>query len=287
MLEVIDKGSCTEAHPMPLLFVHGGWHGAWCWDEYFLDFFAAKGYRVLAVSLRGHGRSPTSKPLFRCSIADYVDDVAEVADRLPTGPVVIGHSMGGFVVQKYLESHAAPAGVLLASIAARGILGPTLQSMRRYPWRTTRSVLTGKTLRNMNTPGRARQMFFSSHVPEPQVATYAARLQEESARAIFLDMLFFDLPKPENVKVPVLVLGAQHDRAILAMDVQTTACAYRTEAEIFPNMGHDMMLEPGWAAVAERIHRWLETHCNVADSVDRPMDVSPGTNSERDTAPGP
>jgi hypothetical protein len=33
-------------------------------------------------------------------------------------------------------------------------------------------------------------MFFSSHVPEPQVATYAARLQEESARAIFLDMLF-------------------------------------------------------------------------------------------------
>jgi pimeloyl-ACP methyl ester carboxylesterase len=93
--------------------------------------------------------------------------------------------------------------------------------------------------------------------------------------------------QPENVKVPVLVLGAQHDRAILAMDVQTTACAYRTEAEIFPDMGHDMMLEPGWAAVAERIHRWLETHCNVADSVDRPMDVSPGTNSERDTAPGP
>jgi hypothetical protein len=24
-------------------------------------------------------------------------------------------------------------------------------------------------------------------------------------------------------------------------------------------MGHDMMLEPGWAAVAERIHAWLGT----------------------------
>ncbi len=57
MLEVIDKGSCTEAHPMPLLFVHGGWHGAWCWDEYFLDFFAAKGYRVLAVSQSSWARS--------------------------------------------------------------------------------------------------------------------------------------------------------------------------------------------------------------------------------------
>ncbi len=27
---------------------------------------------------------------------------------------------------------------------------------------------------------------------------------------------------------------------------KTSARAYRTQAEIFPNMGHDMMLEPGW-----------------------------------------
>lgn len=26
-----------------------------------------------------------------------------------------------------------------------------------------------------------------------------------------------------------------------------------------PEMGHDMMLEPQWDAVAERIHAWLET----------------------------
>lgn len=115
MLEVIDKGTCSESHPVPLLFVHGAWHAAWCWDEHFLDFFADKGYRALAVSLRGHGNSPTPKPLRSCSIADYVDDVASVADSLPTRPVLIGHSMGGFIVQKYLESHEAPAGVLVAS----------------------------------------------------------------------------------------------------------------------------------------------------------------------------
>src|SRR5882757_10409654 len=80
MLEVIDKGSCSESHPAPLLFVHGAWHAAWCWDEHFLDFFADKGYRALAVSLRGHGSSPTPKPLRSCSVADYVADVASVAD---------------------------------------------------------------------------------------------------------------------------------------------------------------------------------------------------------------
>jgi pimeloyl-ACP methyl ester carboxylesterase len=57
MLEVIDKGSATAAHPVPLLFVHGSWHAAWCWDEKFLGFFADRDYRAVALSLRNHGNS--------------------------------------------------------------------------------------------------------------------------------------------------------------------------------------------------------------------------------------
>ena len=105
MLEVIDRGHVSESHPVPLLFVHGAWHGAWCWDEHFLSFFADKGYRAVVFSLRGHGRSETDKPLGTCTVADFVEDISMVADSLPTPPVVIGHSMGGFLVQKYLESH--------------------------------------------------------------------------------------------------------------------------------------------------------------------------------------
>lgn len=49
MLEVIDKGTCSASRPIPLLFVHGAWHAAWCWDERFLDYFADVGYRALPV----------------------------------------------------------------------------------------------------------------------------------------------------------------------------------------------------------------------------------------------
>jgi alpha-beta hydrolase superfamily lysophospholipase len=42
-------------------------------------------------------------------------------------------------------------------------------------------------------------------------------------------------------------------------EVRATARAYRTEAEFFPGMGHNMMLEPGRAPVAQRIHAWLQT----------------------------
>jgi pimeloyl-ACP methyl ester carboxylesterase len=110
MLEVVDKGSATDSHPVSLLFVHGTWHAAWCWDEHFLDFFADKGYRAVALSLRGHGASSLSKPLKSCSIADYLDDVHAVVGKLGSPPVLIGHSVGGFIVHKYLESHDGSCG---------------------------------------------------------------------------------------------------------------------------------------------------------------------------------
>jgi hypothetical protein len=40
-------------------------------------------------------------------------------------------------------------------------------------------------------------------------------------------------------------------------EVTATGRTYGTEAEFFPGMGHNMMVEPGWQAVAERIDGWL------------------------------
>jgi hypothetical protein len=32
-LEVITYKPLSSPRPTPLLFVHGAWHGAWCWIE--------------------------------------------------------------------------------------------------------------------------------------------------------------------------------------------------------------------------------------------------------------
>lgn len=261
-LEVIDKGPRSQSGRPPLLFVHGAWHGAWCWDEHFLDFFAARGYRALAVSLRGHGQSPAPKPLRFCSIADLVDDVASVADGLPRRPVVIGHSMGGFVVQKYLETHDAPGAALLASVPPSGIARFLLRRFTRHPWRTTRALAQGKSLDFIGgTAELTRESFFSERAPGADVERCFARLGEEYVGKHVLDMLFLDLPRPHTVRAPLCVLGAEHDTCFTQDEVRATATAYHVEAEIFPSMGHDMMLEPAWAAVAERIQAWLESCC--------------------------
>ena len=57
MRKIIDKGLTTRAHETPLLFVRGGHHAAWWWNEHFLDYFANRGFRAAALSLRAHGGS--------------------------------------------------------------------------------------------------------------------------------------------------------------------------------------------------------------------------------------
>jgi len=256
-LHVVDRGRATERHPAPLLFVHGAWHAAWCWDEHFLRFFAERGYRAVALSLRGHGDSPSAKPLRNVSFSDYVSDVNTVAASLPRRPVVVGHSMGGHIVQKYLERHEAPAAVLIASTPPRGFLASGIRWLRRHPWHFTKMVVTGKSLAYVSTPPLARERFFSPRTPDADVLNCARQLQEEGRR-LGVEGVFV-LPRPARISTPVLVIGAIDDGAVTTDEVRATARAYRTDAELFADMGHNMMLEPGWSAVAHRIDDWLGT----------------------------
>ena len=259
MTHFIDSGHVTSRHPVPLLFVHGAWHGAWCWAEHFLDYFANRDYQAVALNLRGHGGRPAPTALNSCSIADYVEDVEEVADQLDALPVVIGHSMGGLIVQKYLERRPGPAGVLLASVPARGSSAFVLRWARRHPLKIARSAVTGKSLPLVNGQGAVREKFFSETTPQDVVARCAERLQEESSRAS-LDGMLLNLPKPSRVSAPIMVAGASRDGCFTVDEVRATARSYGTEADIFADMGHDMMLEPAWSTVADRIDAWLTAH---------------------------
>ena len=255
-LEVIHEKPAGPPRPTPLLFVHGKWHGAWCWQEHFLPFFAGHGYDCHALSLRGHAGSAGQERLRWTSIADYVSDVAQVAASLPGPPAVIGHSMGGFIAQKYLESHAAPAAVLLTAIPPTGLWHSTWLIFRRHPLLFMKALLTLRLYPVVSTPRLAREAFFSADMPPEKVAAYHGRMGDESFRA-YLDELGLNLVRTRLVRTPLLVIGAGQDTLITPGMVQATARRYGTTAEIFPGMAHDVMLEAGWERVAGRILSWL------------------------------
>jgi len=255
-LEVITREPAADARPTPVLFVHGMWHAAWCWSERFQPYFAQHGYKSHALSLRGHGASEGHERLRWTPLAGFVSDVAQVVDQLESPPVLVGHSMGGMVVQKYLESHQAPATVLLASAPPKGLIPATLRVARRHPLTFLKVSLTFSLIHNVSTPELYKEAFFSANIPGRELTAYHARVQDESFRA-YVDMMALNLPRPEKVNTPMLVLGTTDDNLITSSEVEATAKAYNTRAEFFPDMGHAMMLDVGWQAVADRILGWL------------------------------
>ena len=256
-LEIISKfPSKAQKNSPPILFIHGAWHAVWCWDVNFLDYFTNQGFEVHAISLRGHGKSEGWEKLRWTRVADYVADLQRTIQEMERVPILVGHSMGGLVVQKYLENASVPGAVLLAPVPIDGVLKTALKFLRRHPLLFAKMNLTLSLQPFISTNELIRDAFFSKSISQEQLIQYAKNLQDESYLG-FLDMLVFALPKPEKVKTPVLILGAEKDNIFSANQIRKTAEAYNTKEEIIPDMAHDMMVEPGWQAVADKIINWL------------------------------
>ncbi|MCB2224222.1 MAG: lysophospholipase [Actinobacteria bacterium] len=254
-MERIDRVP-DGARPTPLVFVHGAWHGAWCWDEHFLDHFAGHGYAAHAFSLRGHGGSANPRSLRRTRLDHYVDDLAAVVDGLDAPPVLIGHSMGGLIVQRYLAGRTLPGAVLAASVPPGGPLGTTLRMAARHPAAFARAHLTLRLWPIVGTPALAREAFFADEMPVEESDRHFARLQDESYFA-YADMLLFRHARPGRIDTPILVVGGEADRIFTPAEVRRTAAAYGTEAVMIPGAAHDLMLGPHWPEAAACILGWL------------------------------
>ena len=240
-----------------MLFAHGKWHGAWCWDEHFLPYFAAHGYDCTAFSLRGHAGSEGRAGLRWYSIADYVSDLEQVADQFETPPVIIAHSMGAFITQKYLEKHHEhPAAILLTPIPPSGLWPSTFAVLKVRPLVILKSLAGLSLYPVVETQEVTRWSLFSGDFPDELLENYHSKMQDESFRS-YLDELGLNLVRTKLVKTPLLVIGAEGDTVIPPRIVHRTARAYGTQAKFFANMAHDIMLETGWEGVAKTILEWL------------------------------
>lgn len=245
------------------MFLHGTWHGAWCWSERFLDYFAANGFAAYALSFRGHGESEGRDRLRFARVRDFVDDFASLADMLPTPPIVVGHSMGGYVAQKYLERRQLPGVVLVASAPPRGLWRSLVSHARRDPLALLKCSLALRLSPMIADPERARALFFSPSVPPQEARRYCALLQDDSYLA-YLDCLALDPVDVAKITTPMMVAGGALDVVIPPNLVLATARAYRVEPVMFDTMAHDMMLERDWRRLADAILAWVETLDAVA-----------------------
>jgi pimeloyl-ACP methyl ester carboxylesterase len=245
----------------PLLFVHGAYVGGWCWEEHFLPHFAALGYRAHAIDLRRHvGGCWPMRLTPHASIADYVRAIRAAIEHLGEQPVLIGHSMGGYLVQQYLLNGHAPAAVLMASVpphgllpaAARLVFGKPLlfHQIQLLQWFGPQTVFALYGIEG------GRRPLFSPHLSDEKVREYTARARFESPQAV-MEMSLPLRSRNGAEQTTALVMGARLDNLIPASSIRATARAFSTEAVFVDQVGHAMMLDHHWQAVADTIAGWL------------------------------
>lgn len=240
----------------PIVFVHGAFAAAWVWGEIYLPRLAAAGYRGFALSLRGHGESFGHDQIDRHSIRDYVDDLARVVEEIGETPVLIGHSMGGFVVQKYLEHHTARAAVLMSSVPPQGLVAATFHLFLRRPGLL---MEINRLLANQDISlDAAREALFAKPIPDDLLRRFLDKMSMESSRAIW-DMSMFHLVNIAAVRrTPLMVLGVEHDQLIPPFLVTATGHSYGVPARIFGRFGHGFPIEPGGEEILDAAIEWLE-----------------------------
>lgn len=257
-LELLSCVNGSGGGRAPLLFVHGAYVGAWCWAEHFLPWFAERGYEAHALSLRGHGKSGGHDRLHGFGLGDYVDDLEVAVRALPRPPVVIGHSMGSLVVQKYLERGKAtlPAVVHACPVPPYGLLPSTFQLAFFRPGLFTEiNALAGG---HSVSRSALAQALFSGTVEAERIDRYYARMQGESRRAL-MDLTIWGLPQLWRMpRVESLVLGAEHDALISPSLAQSAASLLGAQYRLLEGMGHAVMLETEWQRAAGVILEWVE-----------------------------
>lgn len=241
----------------PLLFVHGGYSDGWCWDAFFLPWFARQGYPAYALSLRGHGGSGGRESLAATGLDDYAADVEHVASRLPAAPVLIGHSMGAAIVERLVATRPVRAAALVAPIPPTGLMSMAARLAAERPDYLLHMLQLDPTRLTGHVLATLRPFYFSEDV-EPGILAEATRhLGVESPRALLDLSLRLHWILPERGTAPMLVLGAEGDRICTPDDARATARHHGVEATILPGLAHMLMLERRWEEPARAIANWI------------------------------
>lgn len=243
-----------------VVFVHGMWSQASVWDTW-LPVFTQHGYTCHAVALPGHRAFVADAELARVGFGDCVEAVASVASRLD-GPILIGHSMGGLIVQKVAATVPVRSAVLINSAVPRAVfpLRPVmLPGLARHfvRWGLWKGVLR-------LSRWEADYLLFSG-LDEAERARCQASLLPESGRIAYqvgfgrLGWSRVHEVDPARIRCPMFALAAVRDRMIPIGVSRAMSRLYgaRLDYREVPERGHWMIGEAGFQERIAEVLAWL------------------------------
>lgn len=206
------------------------------------------------------------------TVEQHILDLNALMDKLnlPQPPIIVAHSMGGFIVQKWVEQGALnpPKMVLVASTPPDGLSKVLFRSLFKLGIRKSITLTLGFARRLCATDVNVcREMFYSQedtpgfleeYEGDEKLREYMSLLQltkknldRNSLRSIVKDT--------GSLHGNVLVIGGELDCLVDGKGVEETAHFWGAQPYVFPNAPHNLILYSRWKDVAEYVNEWLKT----------------------------
>ena len=247
-----------------VLFVHGAWEGPWAFSPW-SAFFTEAGWPARSITLPGHGPGEGNT---RPSLSDYVEALAEAVWE-PAKTILIGHSMGAWVILKYLEEHDVAASVLVAPLPYDGVpLRMQRLLLSKGAWTLCKIVVLGQPAAALK-PGLVRELCFKEQTPEAVVGRYVDRLVPESPRVVRqMALMKLRLPGEGRVRVqklrkrqkgrPHLIVASEADLFATPIELEETARILGAEMLKLTDAPHAVVETDEDRSVVRQVISWLE-----------------------------
>lgn len=251
------------------LLVHGMFMTPLCWESW-IPYLAAKGIDAKAPAWPLHGTPPAEQrakhpnpALGELTLPQVVDAIAQVAQSSAEPPVLIGHSMGGLIVQLLLQRGLGSCGIAIDSAPPKGAISlkwsfiksnwgavspfanarqPLLPSLEEFHYSFCHTLTLEQT----------KAVYDKYVVPESRLV---GRAPTSSAAQI-------DFKKPHK---PLLFIAGELDHIIPSSLNRTNFKKYApesgvTEFEELPGRTHYTVGDTGWEKVADLAVGFIEKH---------------------------
>lgn len=240
-----------------LLFVHGAYVNSTCWGIHFIPYFQRHGYDCHTVDLSGHGDSEGREHIDDFGLDDYVDDLRYAASRIGGPVIIIGHSMGARVLERYLEKNQAQAAIFLSPVPTTGTASSALQLSLRYP--TFFQVLDDAVNGNVSDEvgELMTKVYFSPQVSAEEALEFLPMVGPESCQAVVEMSMPDSRWSVTRCKLPALVMGGVEDAVFPPSMLHYLASNWNAEVHKVKDAGHMLMLDPQWQDAADYILGWL------------------------------
>lgn len=248
-----------------IIFIHGMFQNPKSWEKW-AHFFASKGYNCITPAWPMHQGEPenlrTNPPsgLGDLHLNDIVVEIETLVLKYDN-PILIGHSVGGLIVQLLVNRGRASAGIAIDSVAPNAMLD--------FDW----DFFKNSAL--ITNPFKGNDPFYMD--AESFHGSFANTLSEDAARKAFEEFATHD---SRNVlrdcmgqagqldlalaHAPLLFIAGEEDKIIPNTLNKKNAEAYSDAASItdfkeFPKRSHYICGEPGWEEVAEYAYTWIHS----------------------------